>query len=735
MAKDEKKQAGLLDDITNRLGDLYRRTFYTQPDVDRELDNISDKINKSMTTIVNDINNTTGLDSMTKLYQKAFEYQNNTTVVNGFEDLFTADSFSDTMYNNFFNNRSLRLFDAEIDMICKYMPRLEETVGTLTDNVISADHFTKEFIFIKDENISIETDKEEFYNNFKILKDKYNLEYIAQDIVYNTSKYGERFMYIVPYEKAIKKIMDNPDYGRVVTESFTQPLKSDSKKSIDDDKIHFEVEFNMSNTFVEEIKNHKKLIDRYKIAMESAMNYNEANSSYDEATVPKHKSLTPDDKLDASGFYDDTTADGFLSINNKNKNSDYKLDVNGCVFKELNRYKIIPIYIDNMCLGYYYLENDKIFGLEEDFPVSDTTTPMNSLGINKATDLEATKNAAFVNDTILKTIAKRLSDAIDKKFINMNKDLTPEIYTILKYSMTNKDNRFKVTYLPPDDVVHCYYKLDKDTHRGISDLYKSLIPAKLYIGLYITNTIGQMTRSQDRRVYYVKQSGIDTNISQILLNTIKQIKMQNFNIRQLESMKNVLNIIGKFNDYVIPTDASGNAPVQFEVMQGQNIDPQTELMERLEQNAVNATGVPFEIVQARQSMDYAIQATMSSSRFLKMVLTRQTIVNRFLSEIVTKLYRGEFNKPNAVIEVNLPQPMFLNLTNTNQFLANINDLSQAITDSYATDFIDDNDKMAFMANIKAEYMRSYVDLKMIDRVKEATKLQIAATKSDNGEEV
>ncbi len=44
-------------------------------------------------------------------------------------------------------------------------------------------------------------------------------------------------------------------------------------------------------------------------------------------------------------------------------------------------------------------------------------------------------------------------------------------------------------------------------------------------------------------------------------------------------MKNVLNILGRFNDFVIPTDNSGNAPVQFEAMQGQQIDPQTDAME------------------------------------------------------------------------------------------------------------------------------------------------------------
>ena len=345
----------------------------------------------------------------------------------------------------------------------------------------------------------------------------------------------------------------------------------------------------------------------------------------------------------------------------------------------------------------------------------------------------ATKNSAVLSDAVVKTVAHKLSTAIDTKFIKLNKNLSKEIYAILKHDLQVGKNKYTVTFLPPDDVVHCYFKLDPDTYRGISDLYKSLIPAKLYVGLYITNTIGAMTRSQDRRVYYVKQSGIDTNISKILLNTIDQLKRQNFNIRQLESMKNVLNILGRFNDFVIPTDNSGNAPVQFEVMQGQNIDPQTELMDRLQTMAVDATDVPFEIVQARQSMDYAIQATMSNSRFLKKIYNRQTIANRFLSKIMTLLYRGEFNNQMATIKVNLPVPMFLNLTNTNQFIVNANDIATSTAAAFGAD-LDDTTRALFENNLKARLLEGYLDMDMITAVKDKTRLEAAklAADQDNG---
>lgn len=741
MAEDKnvKQQEGLLSSIRKGLANLYGRTYYTPPDGDSELTHLTDRINDSMGKIINDINYSTGLSSISTLYAKAIDYQNDSKVVDGFDNLFKDMANDGSVYNVFFNNRSLRLFDAEIDMICKYMPMLEDALGVLCDNVISSDHFSKDFIFISDENVSVENNKEVFYNNIKVLKDKYDLLIKFQDIIYNTSKYGERFYYIVPYERAIKKLLDNPENKFVtsheamsLTESGILKQTSALKESGDvfvntinkkEQSLDVEFTFNMSNSLSKEIVAHEAAANRLKHIKESALNFNEATTS----TV----SLVANDKLDASPFYDDTTSNGLVLATDNRFNTKEDWGLNGCVFKELNRYKIIPVKIEDLILGYAYLENDSMYGLDDDFPVSDTTTPVNAMGINVATDLEATKNSAVISDSIVKTVASKLSAAIDNKFIKLNKDLSKEIYTVLKHDLqAGRKNKYNVTFLPPDDVVHCYYKLDPDTYRGISDLYKAMIPAKLFIGLYITNTIGAMTRAQDRRVYYVKQSGIDTNISKILLTTIDQLKRQNFNIRQLESMKNVLNILGRFNDFVIPTDNSGNAPVQFEVMQGQQIDPQTDLMEKLQSMAVNSTDVPFEIVQARQSMDYAIQASMSNSRFLKKIYNRQTIANRFLSSIMTKLYRGEFNNPTAVIKVNLPTPMFLNLTNTNQIIQNANDVAQAAMEAFSDD-LDDNAKQIFFNNLKGKMLESYIDMEMIMRVKEATKIEYAANQQDD----
>ena len=121
---------------------------------------------------------------------------------------------------------------------------------------------------------------------------------------------------------------------------------------------------------------------------------------------------------------------------------------------------------------------------------------------------------------------------------------------------------------------------------------------------------------------------------------------------------------------------------------------------------------------------------MSNSRFLKKVYNRQAVANRFLSSIMTKLYRGEFNDPTAVITVNLPQPMFLNLTNTNQFIGNANEIAQAESEAFAGD-LPEEAKVLFLNNLKAAHLNTYIDKSMISKVLEQTKIEFAKSQSAN----
>ena len=287
----------------------------------------------------------------------------------------------------------------------------------------------------------------------------------------------------------------------------------------------------------------------------------------------------------------------------------------------------------------------------------------------------------------------------------------------------------RITFIPPDDMEHVYFKMNKDTHRGISDLDKSLFPATLYASMYITNCIWTMTRSQDKRVYYVNQT-VDTNISKTLLNTINQIKKGNMGIRQIENINHILNITGKFNDYVIPRSSSGQSPIDFEVMQGQQIEFKTELMTLLEEMAVNSTDVPMEMIQMRQSVDYAAQLTMSSSKFLRKVYNRQSKYQENLSRMFNKIYNNEYDD-NITLSIKLPPPMFLNITNTNQMMTNVNEFSQSVAALMLDENEDDKVKSAVIREINKNNLGSYLDIENLEEITKRAKQEAAKNINNN----
>ena len=231
-----------------------------------------------------------------------------------------------------------------------------------------------------------------------------------------------------------------------------------------------------------------------------------------------------------------------------------------------------------------------------------------------------------------------------------------------------------------------------------------------------------MTRGNDKRVYYVRQS-VESNISKTLLKTINEIKKANFGIRQIENINSVLNITGRFNDYIIPRGADGQSPIEFEVMPGQQIEIKTDLLNLLEESAINPTGVPIEIIQNRQSPEYAIQLTMSNTKFLRFVYDRQSAFQDAISPLLTKIYDLEY-VTRDIVTLLLPPPLFININNTNQLIVNTNDYCENIVNIICADEQDDQVKQKFSKELKIYSLGSYLNMANIMEIYNKAKQEI-----------
>lgn len=715
---DNKDINNILDYIDQGMSELYKDVYYTQDTNKQDLNDIQTNIDVTIDDIIHKTSSNMNLSGISKLYTRANLNNsiNSSEFQKGINDIMSDDALVQQISTSYRENMFIKEYDDQIDMLCKYFSKLEDAIETKLDNVLSADHFTKDFINAnnltgKSEKIIMTTQR------ISNIKKSYNMEDRFEKWCRNTSKYGEQFIYIVPYDKAIERLLKtkNMNESTMITES------NEIIGFLNNNKIACDcgIELNCYNggvisSIVENVIMEDKIIKKNCGTSLNEEYLLEANSF--------NKTISDDIKFD---FPKTAPSDGLIS-----NNKETKLNVKGCIIKELERYKVQPIYLDNdINIGYYYIETelsmDSMGKSARYTMLSNNTLP----GAAKRSQLMGSNST----DLFLNKLSSDISKNIDANFVNANLDLKNEIYLILKHSNINELNKLKIniTFIPPEDMIHMYYKLDDKTHRGISDLADSMIPGTLYTSMYLTNTLGSITRGQDKRVYYVKQN-IESNISKTLLNVVNQVKKGNFNIRSLNTMYNVLDIVGKYNDFIIPLSKSGESPIQFEVMQGQNIEIKQELYDLLEEMALNPTGVTKEIIDARNSLDYAIQATMSNSKFLRKILKRQSKTCPFLTRGLSMVYNYEYGE-NEVIEVNLPAPEILNISNLSQMMeTNDNYIDKLIADEMND--AEELEKAIFRRKLTRYNLNSHIPYEVIDKYIKEAKVEYAVTKQSTDNE-
>lgn len=780
MAKDDKKISwrsinNSLDTLDSQMKGIHKDTYFSDKSDKLSLDQISGDIMKSIDNIISNNSDVQGVPGISRLYSRISKTQSKNVgefsddIFSVFQDKQMVNSLTDT----FAQTRSIKQLNDQIDTICKYMPKLEDAINLKKDNVLSADCFTKDFLNMIS---GLSNDDHIFSMRAETIKDKYNIQDVFDEMDYRAFKYGEAFYYCVPYKRALKELlkrknnqmnMQTPIFrnesGLLLNETVlenvrecvsegcnvTIPLIESGDTILEDGSIRngvysngtfvydgvsssdlsdgveckCNIELTISAGLLESVVESYQVAENRKQIVPKSIyeQYLTEQTSITEATKTQEFDKILPDEFQYDEKKDSAASDGFID---KNKDRDAKLTVPGCVTKFLDNDKILPIYIEDLCLGYWYI-------ICQQKEYIDSTSLMKSGTMNSAGNMDNKEK----DDKLLKYIARSISKNIDATFINSNTDLSKEIYMILKYDEhfnTNANLKVNATFIPAEDIHHHFYKQDPVTHRGISDLYKSIIPATIWCLITQCTANGILTRGQDRRVYYVQQTGVDTNVAQNLMNVVNQIKKGNFGVRQLESINNILGIVGKYNDFLIPVGPGGEPPIRFEIMQGQDINTPTDLLNTFEENAINATDVPLELISASKSLDYAIHYTMSNSRFISIVYKRQARDQETQSKIVSKLYNCEFDE-SISIKVLLPPPKILALTNTTQLIASTRDYVNNLVEIHAYD-LDDEEKAEFTNLMMRHQLSTYLNIQTIDSLKNTAKINVASKKIDNGDQ-
>lgn len=760
----------LIQDIQNNINTVYNNTYFSDNKNNSYIDSIRRRIDNDINSLMDKNRLRTNGSNISNLYAKTMA-KNDSEIIKELRHTLQDESMISDIMDLYSQNAVLRDIDREIDVVCKYMPKLEQALDIKADHVLSADHFNKDALEIvvntNDSQSSSNSDpKFDQSKDINYFKNKYKLTEKIAEIYKKTAKYGEQFIYITSYSKALKYLMqksNNPgmlsengvlnesvleseiiNSSRILNFAYREtPLTESSINTnnnilIESSEVpneeYFGIQFELNNTGI--IPSIIKQESSMRRVLEETSHVFTANGVKSSKSLLSNSNYLNIRNKEFSQKLQSPTSlaiDGMNDIENKKNNNYDKIDIPGAVVRILDHTMVKAIYINDVCLGYYYIETNKNMDREEQ---TTFTSTLGGLRPRRSTaSRENMNNQDGSNDIVLQNIAKQISSKIDTNFINANQDLAPEIYSILKYNADNGNGggrigKVRITFIPPEDIVHCYFEYDDKTKRGKSDLHNSIFPAKLYSCLYISNVIALLTRGYDKRIYHVKQS-VDTNITAVLMNIINQIKQSNFNLRQIENMNNIMNITGRFNDLVIPQNQNGESPVNFEVLPGQQVEVQSEFMRTLEEMAINQTGVTTDMISIQNNDQTATHLTQTSSRFLMKIYNRQQKYQKILSEIITKIYQAEYSC-NDTVEVKLPPPAMLNFTNTSQLLASGNELIQNIVQMKMGAEMDESLKATYTGKLMQYYYNSFLPMDEINKLADETRIEVEAEKSSNG---
>ena len=493
-----------INNLNTTVDNLYNTVYSTRVDNQNDLNRITDDIDNNLNDLLSSVNNQNISNISNLIIRLQKKSGSNIDNLNkDLENLVSDKNIIDTV--NLENvQKYIQAENYQYDLILKYVPKLKEALEIMKDNVLSSDNYTKDFINVMG-NKTNDQETNIFNSRAKILMDKYDIQELFEDMYMKTAKYGEYFLYQVPYKIALKRLMDRRNAPNIMESA--NKIEGTVKKTIFESSqfaYNTHKDLGLKDEFLEEIgKLDGKVVlkmDPYgiipeavnevKVAVEKRNKYN--RSSLTEAFTESVISEAKDDNNLHRGLgaltYDTSLAmsnDGTLGNTASDLDNSQEIrDMVGCVVYEIPRENIIPLYIGNYCIGYYY------FAIVNDYINRQVTMGNQYNSLTSSSEVKATE-LDKQTDMLVSYIASQLSSAIDTKFINNNIDLKDEIYAILRYNdqfnATLGVNTINVSFIPASDIHHFYFKLDEKTHRGISDLQDSLVPAMLYTLLYLTD--------------------------------------------------------------------------------------------------------------------------------------------------------------------------------------------------------------------------------------------------------
>lgn len=669
-----------ITDTTDQLLDgmetsIYGSTPSTEVDaLDSEFADIVSKELKSMTSKMD--GDVSGF--LDKLYTDSQKRSSN--YVKNVEHIFqSTQNQAQSILTEAYRNKMLKR--ADIKEVASQLNELREAINITRDAVVSSNMVEGDICRTlvidnssKDESENYKSIVEKMEEKFKLTKS------IKNFIVPQTLEQGEYYAYIIPYDKIFSDFMRDKDkiksglYGESTTvlehatseqvPSFTEaPTKVGRKNVID--KLYENVSESTKSSLdtPEAVAAYKKgietIVDNISVCNDpiSIAVLEEGTSAIaaciDDLNIIKE---ADESRLDNNPF---NTLNGIDSgvMGSKNDKS-FKFDeTKDCYLKFIDSLHMIPVKIMSKTIGYYYIQDDELV----------TSVPSNYF-VDYSEKREPTLVNAIVDEVI---------SSFDKKFLKENIKFRTIIAEAIQYYNLN-ERKIRFQFIPAEYVVA--FKINEDEEgNGTSVIEPALFYAKLYLLLLLFKMVSIVSSSNDTKVHYIRSSGIDKNIANTVQEVARKMQARQVNLTDMFTYTTLINKVGNGNDLFIPLGRGDTRGIETEILAGQDVQLNSELMELLRNSYISATGVPAVIMNSINESEFAKTIELGNTRFEERVVSEQIDFNGPITEMYRMLMKYTTNIPDSVISnfrFEFQSPKHNGSQITNDLLGNFDTLYQ-----------------------------------------------------------
>ena len=584
-----------------------------------------------------------------------------------------AQSLQGFLYD-MYRNRLLEQND--LHEVASQLIELSEAILITRDAIISADvvegRMSRSIKFDKLDQDDIDNTTpivESVEKRFKLL------EKIKNFIIPKTLEYGEYYAYIIPYSKIFNDFMKNKNNDLTGRRFYkeTTLLESVSESDVVTKKVKFQHKEKPANKFLNDLYteyisdlSEKQLqnIDKNEF-MEDVSNILKNITICNESvplpileegqtTIAQYmteyvsetgdKILTEDEKenhAEIKSFFnkiinDKDTDKGITFTQDSDKprsSKDDFDDIKDCYVKLIDPTKIIPIKIMDQVIGYYYVQEEDI-------------TPL--AGMISSTLYFNKFDEHAKQQTIVDSIAKRIVECFDKDFLKDNIKFKRTIVEAINYYNLN-EKRLKFQFIPVEYIQE--FKIDEDEYgNGQSMIKKSLFYAKLYLMLLLFKIMTIILNSNDQKVNYIKTSGIDKDVANKVQEIARIKQSRQINMYDLFNYTTLINKVGNGSEMYVPVGRSGERPVETEILSGQEVQLNSDLLEMLKNSYILGTGVPAAIVNYLNEAEFAKVVEQNNTKFNGRVVNYQLDFNSNITSMYKKILKWSTNIPPQLID-------------------------------------------------------------------------------------